>query len=169
MKPNLSWPGVPNRYSFSVGSMVRHPKSMATVVVVLSGVCVRSSTPAATSVIGASVVSGRISEIAPTAVVFPTPKPPAMTSLTGSGGCSTAVAECALSVGDGTETIDDPSQYGDVLGCPGVRDVDGQVVGRAQILGQHADDVEVQLQPGGEFGHRLRPSAGGDDVVVFEG
>src|SRR5690348_9390702 len=122
MKPNRSWPGVPKRYSLSVGSMVMQPKSIATVVVVLPGVCVRSSTPAATSVIAASVVSGRISEIAPTAVVLPTPKPPAMTSLTGSGGwpadggCSAAVAECAPGVGDGTETIDNPSQYGDVLG-----------------------------------------------------
>ena len=62
------------------------PKSMATVVVVLSGTCTVGSSPAAAEVIAASVVSGVISEMAPTAVVLPTPKPPAMTILTGVGG-----------------------------------------------------------------------------------
>ncbi|CAM2970972.1 hypothetical protein STAL104432_09660 [Streptomyces albus] len=55
------------------------PKSMATVVVVLSAVCVRSSIPAEAEVITASVRSGLISETAPTKVVLPTPKPPATT------------------------------------------------------------------------------------------
>ncbi len=52
---------------------------MATVVVVFSGVSPRSSIPALASVMTASVVSGRISETAPTNVVLPTPKPPATT------------------------------------------------------------------------------------------
>src|SRR3954454_1286135 len=127
MKPNRSWPGVPNRYSFRVGSRVMQPKSMATVVVRLRGVWLRSSTPAATSVIDASVVSGSISDIDATAVVLPTPKPPAITIFTGSGGRAgssassgapdtSLVTEYAFGVGDGTETIDNPSQYGDVLG-----------------------------------------------------
>src|SRR5437868_5300397 len=55
------------------------PKSMATVVVVLSGVIPRSSMSLEASVITASVVSGKISETAPTKVVLPTPKPPATT------------------------------------------------------------------------------------------
>src|SRR5689334_9717619 len=55
------------------------PKSMATVVVVLSPVWVRSSMPAEADVITASVRSGLISETAPTNVVLPTPKPPATT------------------------------------------------------------------------------------------
>ncbi|AYN32178.1 hypothetical protein DUI70_1675 [Streptomyces albus] len=55
------------------------PKSMATVVVVLSPVWVRSSMPALADVITASVRSGLISETAPTNVVLPTPKPPATT------------------------------------------------------------------------------------------
>ncbi len=63
---------------------------MATVVVVLSGVIDVSSTPAATSVIAASVVSGSISETGATAVVLPTPKPPATTILTGNGGRTAA-------------------------------------------------------------------------------
>src|SRR5437879_13877708 len=52
---------------------------MATVVVVLSPVCVRSSMPAEADVMTASVRSGLISETAPTNVVLPTPKPPATT------------------------------------------------------------------------------------------
>src|SRR6185295_14378565 len=55
------------------------PKSMATVVVVLPPVWVRSSIPADADVITASVRSGLISETAPTNVVLPTPKPPATT------------------------------------------------------------------------------------------
>jgi hypothetical protein len=52
---------------------------MATVVVVLFGVFLRSSTPALASVITASVVSGTISDTDPTNVVLPTPNPPATT------------------------------------------------------------------------------------------
>src|SRR5690606_1945627 len=58
------------------------PKSMATVVVCLSGVLARSSTPTLALVMTASVVSGTISETDPTNVVFPTPKPPATTIFT---------------------------------------------------------------------------------------
>ena len=65
--------------------MVSRPKSSATVVVVLSVVRPRRSMSAAAVVIAASVESTGTSEIADTAVVFPTPKPPATTILTGSG------------------------------------------------------------------------------------
>src|SRR3954470_7489115 len=148
MKPNRSCPGVPNRYSFSVGSMVMQPKSIATVVVVLRGVRDRSSTPAATSVMAASVVSGSISEIAPTVVVLPTPKPPATTIFTGSGGrtavCAAApratgsvgVTEYSPGVGDGAEAIDDPSQDGCVMGDVGVGHVHRQLPGGTQVLGE---------------------------------
>jgi hypothetical protein len=54
---------------------------MATVVVALFGVAERSSCPVLASVMTASVVSGMISETAPTNVVLPTPKPPATTIL----------------------------------------------------------------------------------------
>src|SRR5918994_604214 len=60
-------------------SRVMRPKSMATVVVVLSPVWVRSSMPAEAEVMMASVRRGLISETAPTNVVLPTPKPPATT------------------------------------------------------------------------------------------
>ena len=61
--------------------MIR-PKSIATVVVDLSGTCDRSSTSVLATVITASVVSGVISDTEPTNVVLPTPNPPATTILT---------------------------------------------------------------------------------------
>src|SRR4051812_16490598 len=70
-------PGVPNRYRIRSSAIVMRPKSMATVVVVLPGTLVLSSTPDPAAVMIASVVSGVISEMAPTSVVLPTPKPPA--------------------------------------------------------------------------------------------
>src|SRR5947208_14789659 len=58
------------------------PKSIATVVVDLSGTCDRSSTSVLATVMTASVVSGVISDTEPTKVVLPTPKPPATTIFT---------------------------------------------------------------------------------------
>src|SRR5690606_32544654 len=69
----------PNRYRIRSLSSDTRPKSMATVVVLLLGVSETSSTCADASVITASVVSGRISDTAPTNVVLPTPNPPATT------------------------------------------------------------------------------------------
>src|SRR6185437_3371416 len=60
-------------------SSVMRPKSIATVVVVLSWTWLRSSIPAEAEVITASVRSGLISDTAPTNVVLPTPNPPATT------------------------------------------------------------------------------------------
>src|SRR5690606_36422876 len=79
MNQKRCWPGVPNRYRMRSLSRDSRPKSIATVVVDLVGVMARSSMPALASVITASVVSGRISDTAPTNVVFPTPNPPATT------------------------------------------------------------------------------------------
>src|SRR6266511_3640508 len=67
----------------SCWSTVMRPKSMATVVVVLPGTAVMSSTPTETSVIASSVVSGVISDTDPTKVVLPTPNPPATRILRG--------------------------------------------------------------------------------------
>src|ERR1700722_5265740 len=66
---NRSWPGVPNRYRASSSSRLTRPKSMATVVVILSGVADKSSVPWLASVIRASVVTGSISEMDRTNVV----------------------------------------------------------------------------------------------------
>ena len=82
MNQKRCWPGVPNRYSTSPASRVARPKSIATVVVVFSGTADRSSVSLLAAVITASVVSGVISETAPTKVVLPTPKPPAITIFT---------------------------------------------------------------------------------------
>src|SRR6266705_3394559 len=82
MNQNRCWPGVPNRYRIRPASRVTRPKSIATVVVVLSGTCERSSTSVLATVITASVVRGVISDTEPTKVVLPTPKPPATTIFT---------------------------------------------------------------------------------------
>src|ERR1700731_5178457 len=82
MNQNRCCPGVPNMYSTRSLSSVIRPKSIATVVVDLSGTCDRSSTSVLATVITASVVSGVISETEPTKVVLPTPNPPATTILT---------------------------------------------------------------------------------------
>ena len=72
------------------------PKSIATVVVVLPRTGSVSSTPTLAAVSTASVVSGTISETEPTKVVLPTPKPPAITILTGVGA-----GACARCPGEG--------------------------------------------------------------------
>src|SRR5690242_10374388 len=103
MNQNRCWPGVPNRYKISPASKVTRPKSMATVVVVLSGTCDRSSTPALAAVITASVVSGVISETDPTKVVLPTPKPPATTILTDVIAASPGLLRRGLELAKSTE------------------------------------------------------------------
>ena len=65
--------------------MVIRPKSIATVVVVLPSTPEMSSVPTPASVSTSSVCSGRISLTAPTSVVLPTPKPPAMRIFSASG------------------------------------------------------------------------------------
>src|SRR6201991_1024772 len=58
--------------------MVIRPKSIATVVVVLASPAATSSVSSPTELSTSSVCSGRISLTAPTRVVLPTPKPPAI-------------------------------------------------------------------------------------------
>src|SRR5689334_19111672 len=81
MNQNRCWPGVPNTYNTRSAASVMRPKSIATVVEVLPGVALRSSTSMLAAVITASVRSGWISDTAPTNVVLPTPNPPATTIL----------------------------------------------------------------------------------------
>src|SRR5579859_7548123 len=98
MNQNRCWPGVPNMYSTRSLSSVMRPKSIATVVVCLSGTWDRSSTSVLATVMTASVVSGVISETDPTNVVLPTPNPPATTIFTD-------VIACDASAG-GRATLD---------------------------------------------------------------
>src|SRR5690606_20879521 len=112
------WPGVPNRYSTrSVPSEMR-PKSIATVVDVLPVAFDRSSIPSLCEVIAASVVSGEISEIEPTKVVFPTPKPPATTILTGIGASADVVGWAGAS--ECLKAIEHPFQESEVGTVPDV-------------------------------------------------
>ena len=112
MNANRSCPGVPNRYSTMPSGNVMRPKSRAAVVSTLSGVRVATSTPTPTSVIAASVDSGSISEIEPTVVVLPTPKPPAMTTLSATGiGVRSEV----------TDTLQQPFEHADALVEPCAR------------------------------------------------
>lgn len=75
--------------------MIR-PKSIATVVVRLSGVASSASTPVEASVSIASVRSGMISDTAPTNVVLPAPNPPAITILVDAWAPeSCCTSECA--------------------------------------------------------------------------
>src|SRR6201985_3706976 len=105
MNQKRCWPGLPNMYSTRSLSSVIRPKSIATVVVLLSGTCDRSSTSVLATVIMASVVSGVISETEPTKVVLPTPKPPATTILT---EVMAAGAPCGAPTLDLTESTKHP-------------------------------------------------------------
>src|SRR2546423_8853098 len=159
MKPNRSCPGVPNRYSLSVSSMVMQPKSSATVVVVLAGTSPVRSTCAATEVMAASVVSGGISEMADTVVVLPTPKPPAITIFTGTGG------RCPRRVGsvDGLESTDHPLDQVQVVRQRGARALHEQVPEAGEVGHEHAGDADVQPQPRGHLGDRHGGQAQLDD------
>jgi hypothetical protein len=126
--------------------------------------------PTDASVISASVVSGAISEIAPTVVVFPTPNPPAMTILTGTGALSGAEAEAreaGRSAGDGlgggaglaeltlgsrdcTESTDHSQDgFGVMRVHRGVRRVDVEVAVGAEVANQDLGDAEMQRYPSG--------------------
>src|SRR6202453_831021 len=102
MNQNRCCPGVPNMYSTRSFSRVIRPKSIATVVVFLSGTWDRSSTSVEATVMTASVVSGVISDTEPTNVVLPTPKPPATTIFTDVMAGS-ATSETALALAKSTE------------------------------------------------------------------
>src|SRR4051812_1636735 len=129
MNPKRSWPGVPNRYSFRPSSMVIQPKSSATVVDILAGTSPARSISAATDVIAASVVSGVISEITDTAVVLPTPKPPAMTIFTGTGGRCAPASSSA----DGFESTDYPLDQVRVLRKREAGALDDEIAQRGEV------------------------------------
>src|SRR5918992_438614 len=149
MNQNRSWPGVPNRYRIRSLSRVMRPKSIATVVVVLPWIWLVSSTPRLAVVMAASVVSGMISETAPTKVVLPTPKPPAMTILTGVGARDSPVGEADLNC---PESIEHPLEKRKVWA---VADAGGPVHGHQPLLGhvadEHAGDAEGQVETCGDL------------------
>src|SRR2546429_2066383 len=164
MKPNRSWPGVPNRYSLRSSSMVMQPKSNATVVDVFAGTSPVRSICAANEVIGASVVSGGISEITDSAVGLPTPKPPAMTIFTGIGG------RCLRGCGsaDSFESTDHPLDQVPVLRKREARALDDEVPQRGEVGDEHPGHADVQPEPGGYLGHGHRRRTELDDFAVLE-
>src|SRR5215217_3852903 len=134
MNQKRDWPGVPNRYRISCSSTVMRPKSMATVVVVLSGTAAVSSTPTDRAVMFCSVVRGGISDTAPTKVVLPAPNPPATRTL--SGIRPRPAVGGGRRVSTRTESIEQPSQdlvTGAAVAGGGSGQVDLQVAGVGQV------------------------------------
>src|SRR4029450_4631941 len=132
----------------------------------LPWIWVVSSTPRLAVVMAASVVSGMISETAPTKVVLPTPKPPAMTILTGVGALDSPAGEpepyCP-------ESIEPPLEKRKVWA---VADAGGPVHGDQPFLGhvadEHADDAEGQVEPRGDLGDGENVPAQQGDRPPFE-
>src|SRR5688572_10261568 len=161
MKPNRSWPGVPKRYITSVSSTVMRPKSMATVVVVFCPTWVVSSTFEDTEVMAASVRNGSISEMAPTKVVLPTPKPPATTNFTGTiRAVVRSWVACTMVLlvrdrSDGAHALDHLGEHVE-LDLDGIGVMDVEQAGGDQVAGDHRDDPGDELQVAGQLGHRLR-------------
>src|SRR5260370_40332831 len=87
--------------------MLIRPKSIATVVVVLCSMPSSTSRPRPGSLSTSSVCSGRISVTAPTMVVLPTPKPPAIKILITIGvpAVSSAPSDSAKPIGDPPEQL----------------------------------------------------------------
>src|SRR4051794_21392296 len=147
------------------------PKSMATVVVVLSPVGVRSSMPAEADVMTASVRSGLISDTAPTNVVLPTPKPPATTIFAEVvdriGGAPYACCGCGLELPKSTEH---PLKQCHVrlaarLAAAGL--VDRHHAGLGQVGHKDPGHAEGYGQEGGDLGHRLDLTGQMADPLVF--
>src|SRR4051794_16726408 len=134
MKPKRSCPGVPKMYITSDSSTATRPKSIATVVVVFVPTSPRLSTDSPSVVIAASVVNGAMSEIAPTKVVLPTPKPPATTILTGTGAGVARVG----TVSESTNTFDQSRDEVDVFGDTETREERFQQAFDDQVGGDHA-------------------------------
>src|SRR5215218_2408390 len=125
------------------------PKSMATVVVVLPGTALVSSTARECVVIGASVVSGVISEMASTNVVLPAAKPPATTIFSGRTprGAGRASPWGAANGSKSLEVIEQPLEGVEV--GPGVVDVrlgDGHQAGGHQVGDDDPGDAEVHAE-----------------------
>src|SRR3954454_2954290 len=119
------------------------PKSIATVVVRLSGTTAMSSTPIDAVVIASSVSSGGISDSAETSVVLPTPKPPAMRILRGTGpgsACTQALQESGEDLGSGVAVRSGRcAVYGEVARGGEVAD---QHPGHADGHAEHRADLD---------------------------
>src|SRR3954447_11369648 len=168
MNQNRVWPGVPNRYRIRSSAIVMRPKSIATVVVSLPGTLEASSMPTPAEVITASVVSGSISETAPTRVVLPTPKPPA----------TTIFADVISRTGESPRSELPKSTQHPLQQIHPLREgfLRSGTVQRQQAVGdhvghQHTGHPEGQPAACGDLRERLRPRLAqhGDAVLVVPG
>src|ERR1022692_2361696 len=141
--------------------MVIRPKSMATVVVFLASTPLRSSRPTLAPVMGSSVRSGRTSLIAPTRVVLPAPKPPAMRILN-------AVSWPTPAPSEGAEPMQYlPQQVGAGLLVDGPLRQDGDPALHREVGQQHADHPQRERGIGCQVGHRSRLPAQAQDLAVL--
>src|SRR5919108_3402955 len=148
----------------SWSSTVMRPKSIATVVVVLSGTAAVSSTPTDRAVMSCSVVSGGISDTDPTKVVLPAPNPPATRTLSGMSCWPACVGAPRDSTR--TESIQKPPKdrvAGPAVGGDRLRQVDGEVAGVGEVADQHPGDPHGHLQRRADLRQRHRPGAHPDD------
>src|SRR5882757_7760455 len=139
---------------------------MATVVVILSGVAPRSSSASLAWVITASVVSGWISETAPTNVVLPTPKPPATTIFVEMGArprsvCQSCRPSCWSKPAKSTEHPFEQCAVRAAWPVPGTVHADPPLV--CQVADENSDNSERHPQQRGDLGHRPHPAAQFDD------
>src|SRR5689334_13046428 len=151
-----SWPGVPKRYSTISPLMLIRPKSMATVVVVLRSTPVRSSTSTPTLVRTSSVCRGWISLTAPTRVVLPTPKPPAIRILTAVGCCS-----------EGSEAIDNRLEDAFVGSPRAVGFVDRDEPLLQEVVEEHPHDPDREVEVAGQFRDGDRRLGAVEDGLVL--
>src|SRR5262245_29960737 len=138
------------------------PKSIATVVVVLSGTAAVSSRSNDAAVISCSVVSGGISETAPTKVVLPTPKPPATRILSGmisrsDGGGGMEEVRSAR-----TKPLQEPPEDGVARPAVLLRclwQVDGQAANVDEVADEDSGDAHRDPEGGADLGDRHGPGA----------
>src|SRR4051794_21782713 len=142
------------------------PKSMATVVDRLLPTWLRSSTPAEASVIAASVVSGRISDTAPMNVVLPTPKPPAITILTGMSVAAGAGAPTGTSTG--AKSTEQPLEGLAIGMIAGLGNVHGEEALGGQVRHQDPRRAEGHADASRHLGDGDGPTAEQDDVAALE-
>src|SRR4029079_1262794 len=104
----------------------------------------------------ASVVSGVISEIEPTNVVFPTANPPAMMILTGIGTLSDSLAEESTS--ERLKAIENPFEKLDIGTVAGLRCRRGMAVEQpfvCHVAYEYPSDAQCEFQVRRDFGDRL--------------
>src|SRR5215472_6076603 len=152
MNQKRCWPGVPNMYSTRSLSSVIRPKSIATVVVDLSGTCDRSSTSVLATVMTASVVSGVISETEPTKVVLPTPNPPATTIFTDVMAGASDLGWATLDLTESTKHPFEQMEVRTALRVIALVDADEPV--RAHVRDEDPGHAKRQPQHGRHFRHR---------------